>query len=391
MRNQLIFATMAALLLAGCGGGGSGTPAGAGLPNAPGSSGGSTPQSAQTESEDSIGAANAVGSPVKTLNSVESSASSPLASVGRGPLAVVNGQCNNGVEYFVPDKNGDANSTERILFFDSGCTQIARDTVRKYTSLGPNAESIARTVSQYAQANNTAISVRNDSVTLSNATFGTNGYPVIADGFDRITGDTLNLTNVRTIQSNNEYVIAAANAGVSTYCGDSAGFNATGVQSLNETFGWAGGNLPGGTRTVNSDGSVTYSATQGGTTYVGGIGSLNIVTGTQNTTCPITTPDFTLSGGTSKGTYSIPITATYKAGLLENLSVTNAQLADGNTLNVTTNTSQPPTSSNFISGIITNSSGTQIATFAVDAFGNGTLTVTSSGAQYVMNDWHVVK
>ncbi len=389
MRNQVVFATLAALLLAGCGGGASGT--GSALPGGSSGAGASTPQSAQVQSEDSIASANALGSPVKALNNVESGAGSPLATVGRGALSISNGQCNNGVEYFVPDKNGDANSTERIVFYDQACTQIARDTVRKYTVLGANAESIARTVSQYPQGNTTPTSVRTDSVTVSNATFGNNGFPIVADGFDRISNSTLNLTGVKSIESSAEYSIGAANAGVSTYCGDSAGFNATGISSLNETFGWAGGNLPGGTRTVNSDGSVTYSATQSGTSYVGGIGALNIATGTQNTACPISTPDFTLTGGTSKGSYSIPIAATYKAGLLENLSVTNAQLVDGDTLNVTTNTSQPPTSSNFISGVLTNSSGTQVSTFAVDAFGDGTLTVTQSGAQYVMNNWHVIK
>ena len=389
MRSNLLYAALAALLLAGCGGGAAGSAPS--LPGGTSGNSGSTTQSAQTQSEDSIASANALGSPVKTLNSVESGVGSPLATVGRGAQSVTNGQCNNGVEYFVPDKNGDANSSERIVFYDQACTQIARDTVRKYTVIGSNAESISRSVSQYPQGNNTASSVRTDNVTISNATFGNNGYPVLADGFDRIVSSTLNLTGVKSIESSAEYSIAAANAGTSAYCGDSAGFNATGIASLNETFGWAGGDLPGGTRVVNSDGSVTYSGTQSGTSYVGGIGALNIASATQNTACPISTPDFTLTGGTSKGTYTIPITATYKAGLLENLSVTNAQLVDGDTLNVTTNTSQPPTSSNFISGILTNSSGAQVSTFAVDAFGDGTLTVTQSGAQYVMNNWHVIK
>ena len=49
-----------------------------------------------------------------------------------------------------------------------------------------------------------------------------------------------------------------------------------------------------------------------------------------------------------------------------------------------------PQNSQFITGIVSNM-GTEISTFAVDAFGDGTVTVTSSGMQYVMNDWHVVK
>ena len=44
----------------------------------------------------------------------------------------------------------------------------------------------------------------------------------------------------------------------------------------------------------------------------------------------------------------------------------------------------------FITGIVSNG-GSQFATFNVNAFGDGTLTLTSSGAQYVMTDWHVIK
>ncbi|HUN29345.1 MAG TPA: hypothetical protein VMV65_06040, partial [Alphaproteobacteria bacterium] len=101
-------------------------------------------------------------------------------------------------------------------------------------------------------------------------------------------------------------------------------------------------------------------------------------------------PEFTLAGGTSQGAYSIPVSATYLHGELTNLVVTNATLANGNTLNVATNSSVSPANSNFITGTISGSSG-QIATFAVDCFGDGTLTVTSSGAQYVIDDWHVAR
>ena len=76
--------------------------------------------------------------------------------------------------------------------------------------------------------------------------------------------------------------------------------------------------------------------------------------------------------------------------MLVNLQVTNATLANGTTLNVTTNTSVSPTSNLFITGTVA-SSGAQVASFNVDAFGDGTLTVSSSGAQYVVTDWHVVK
>jgi hypothetical protein len=135
---------------------------------------------------------------------------------------------------------------------------------------------------------------------------------------------------------------------------------------------------------------VTWTATHAGVVFTGAIGSLSVATGSENTACPIATPQYTLAGGTSQGSYTIPVTTTYMHGELTNLTVTSAQLASGNTLNVTTNSNVANTSTNFITGTISNGS-TQIATFAVDCFGDGTLTVTSSGAQFVIDDWHVVK
>ena len=138
------------------------------------------------------------------------------------------------------------------------------------------------------------------------------------------------------------------------------------------------------------DGSVTWTAAHAGSTAKGAIGSLSIGVGTQNTACPITTPMFTLAGGTSLGTYNIPTTATYKSGLLIGLAIANATLANGTTLNVTTNTGVSPMNNLFITGVISNA-GTSVATFTVDAFGDGTLTMSAGGTQYVITDWHVVK
>jgi hypothetical protein len=57
---------------------------------------------------------------------------------------------------------------------------------------------------------------------------------------------------------------------------------------------------------------------------------------------------------------------------------------------LTTNTSVSPTSNLFIAGVIANA-GAQVATFSVDAFGDGTLTMAAGGTQSVITDWHVVK
>ncbi|MDQ2679608.1 MAG: hypothetical protein M3Y21_01100 [Candidatus Eremiobacteraeota bacterium] len=370
------------LVFAACGGGGGST-----LPTSPGGNGGGT-QSVQTQSESAINAANALGTPMKNFTSYNNAIS--IQSTGIKAQSIALGTCQNGREFFAPDKSNDPNSTEVQYFYDPGCTELARDAVRIYNETSSSTETANRTVKIYALGNGTPSAVRTDAVNILNATFDKYGYAIAADGFAHSAVDTLDIAGSKTIDSDHEIVMLPANANVNSFCSDSAGFNATGIASLNETFGWQGAVLSGGSRTINSDGSVTWSATHAGSTFKGAIGSLSIATGTQNTNCPITTPMFTLSGGSVNGAYSLPISATYQAGLLSTLTITNGTLANGNTLNVTTNSSVSPTSNLFINGAVSNS-GTQIATFNVDAFGDGTLTVTKSGAQYVITDWHVVK
>ena len=383
-----VAAVLSSLTLAACGGGG-GTGGGA-LPG--GNQGGST-QSVTQQTEDSINTANSVGSPVQDVSSFNETTSSPLnvQSIGiRKAAASGNGTCNNGVEFFAPDKNNDPNSTERIVFYDNACTAIARDAVRLYSSSGAGSESVQRTVSLYAMnAPTTPAAVRSEQVSFSNAQFDQYGYPVLSAGFDRVHTGNLTINGTKSIDGDGELVVAPSANNVSNFCSDSAGFNATGNTQLNETFGWQSMN-PSGTRTLNNDGSVTWALTRTGTAYTGAIGALSIQTGAQNTACPISTPMFTLAGGTAKGSYDIPISATFNHGVLSNLTVTNASLVNGDTLNVVTNSNVSPGDPHFISGTLTNGSNT-VATFNVNAFGDGTLIVTASGKLYAMEDWHVVK
>lgn len=385
----LLFIT--AVALTACGGGG----ASSGSLTPPTSGGGSTQQSTQAQTEDAIDTANDVGSPVKDFSSFDESTGSPLQSVtDRAPQSVLlqsagSGACNNGVEFFAPDKKGDANSTERIEFYDNGCTAIARDAVRIFTSTGANAETVQRTVSLYALNGASPAAVRSETVNYVNASFDQYGYPIVKNGFARTHTGEMDINGSKTIAGDGELVVAPSSGSSTTFCSDSAGYNATGNASLNETFGWAG-MMPSGTRTVNNDGSVTWNTTHQGSTYTGPIGGLSIQAGVQNTSCPIATPMFTLAGGTVKGSYSLPVSATYLHGILTNLTISNATLANGDTLNVQTNSGVSPADPHFISGTLTKS-GTQVASFNVDAFGDGVLIVAASGTQYQIEDWHVVK
>ncbi|HEY9181071.1 MAG TPA: hypothetical protein VIO32_10155 [Candidatus Baltobacteraceae bacterium] len=381
-------ALLTATTLTACGGAGGGGPV-----TPPANSGGNT-ISSQSQTEDSIDTANDVGAPMHDISSYNESISSPLQAVARTSDAVSvklagDGSCNNGVEFFAPDKKGDANSTERIVFYDNGCTQMQSDAVRVYTSTGPNAETVQRTVSRYQLNNSTASSVRSETINYTSATFDQFGYPVYKNGFDRTHTGELDVNGVKTIDGDGEFVLLASSNNSSTFCGDSAGFNATGNSSLNETFGWAG-MIPTGTRTVNSDGTISWNLTHQGSTYTGPIGGLSILAGSQNTNCPVSTPMFTLADGTLKGQYNIPLQATYNHGVLTSLTISNATLSNGDTLNVQTNSGVSPGDEHFISGTLSKS-GAAVANFNVDAFGDGTLVVAATGKAYQIEDWHVVK
>lgn len=382
-------ALIAALALTACGGGG-GTPAASLTPP----TGGSASQSTQSQTEDAIDTANDVGSPVKDFSSYDEATGSPLQSSDRRsesltPQSAGDGACTNGVEFFAPDKKGDAGSTERIEFYDNGCTAPARDAVRIYTSTGANSETVQRTVSLYALNATTPSAVRSETVNYRNATFDQFGYPVLKNGFARTHTGELDVNNAKTIVADGELLVAPASGNSTTFCSDSAGYNATGDAALNETFGWAGV-MPSGTRTLNADGSVTWNSTHTGSTYTGSIGGLSIQAGVQNTACPIAAPMFTLGGGALKGSYNLPIAATYNHGILTSLTIANATLSNGDTLNVQTNSGVAPSDSHFISGTLAKN-GATIAAFNVNAFGDGVLIVASSGAQRKIEDWHVVK
>ncbi len=385
MRGFTLVAALASLSLAACGGGGGG-----GAAPAPVATGSGT--SAQGQSEHAIAATNDVGAPLADFSRFDESvgsASIASSSIGRR-AASTSGACADGVEFFVPATSGATNSTETKDFYDSACTLLARDAVRIFTPLSTSAETVAATVQLYAPLNPTPIAVHTATRTFENAVFSANGFPLFSTGFSESSVDTLSIANSKTIESGAEFVVAPTAGAVSDFCSDSAGFNATGFAKLDATFGWQGGVLSGGSRTVNADDSVTWTGTHTGFSAIGTIGALSVGTFTQNTACPITNRMFTLAGGTTLGNYTIPLTVTYLHGMVESLAINNATLANGDTLSVTTTPGTLASSNTFITGSVA-SGGMPIATFAVNGYGDGTLTVTASARQYVIVDWHVVR
>jgi hypothetical protein len=170
-----------------------------------------------------------------------------------------------------------------------------------------------------------------------------------------------------------------------SYCQSAAGYLAAGIPSLDATFGWQSGAYTGGTRGLDSRGSAIWSANASGSVLQGSIGSLSIER-KSGASCPMNAPAFIVKGGTSANAFTLPISMEFRRGELINLSVVNGRFASGDTLEVMTRSDRQ---SAQVLGVIMNGRA-EIATFRTNGNGDGTLTITSSGAQYAIGDWIVV-
>ncbi len=189
----------------------------------------------------------------------------------------------------------------------------------------------------------------------------------------------------KQIVSRSTLVIRPAAGYVTEYCQSSAGFSARGIPSLDATFGWESGALSGGSRTIDARGSSTWLANASGAVVQSSIGGLSVGRSGARATCPMTLPPFVVKGGTSASAFSIPIAMTFHRGTLTSLDVEGARFSSGESLYVTTAAARRPLQ---VSGTISDARA-PVATFRTDTLGNGTLTITSTGAQYVIADWIV--
>ena len=395
MYKKFVSTLAVSLMLAGCGGGGGST--GSPVPFDPTGSTTGPQSSTLPAGAAAIATANSVGTTLQSFTSFEQqqfasqALQTALRPMGKGT------PCTNGVIVTTPDRNGDPNSTEVQDFYDPACTYIARDTVRKFVENGTS-ELETLTQNQYSYSPSTKnpkpIAVRNDVVNLQNATFDAAGYPVATDGYLRSSTGALAIGSTKVIVSDFDLVMQPAQKGMNTYCSDSAGFSIDVVDTVDglqfQSYGWAAV-VATGTRMRNSDGSVTWNGTHEGHDYSGPAGSITLSFAAPNTTCPINSPMFSVHGPNDLGTRTLPISVTYLSGVIKNLTITNAQLGNNITLNVTTNSSVGPGSSEFINGVLSGPKGAVIASFNVNAFGDGTLTQQFGGNnQYAITDWHVM-
>jgi hypothetical protein len=187
------------------------------------------------------------------------------------------------------------------------------------------------------------------------------------------------------IYTESQLVIRQAIANVAPFCESSAGMGLNGIASLDASFGWQSGVYAGGTRTSNGGDFATWSATATGASVEAPIGQLGIMR-RGGASCPMMDPTYTINGARSDDGFSIPIALTYRDGQLWDVTASGGTFNNGERLDMS---STPQTTRLTVTGIITKGE-TALGSFAENAAGDGTLTVTSTGAQYRIKDWIVV-
>jgi hypothetical protein len=401
MQTKTIVALVAALMLVACGGGagGAGSPGGGTSPWVP--SGGTPSGNVTQDDAVAVTTVNSVGSTVDTYSTTEVAIQGELQSnaMMRRDTPLPSGQCtqtaNGGSVQFITVSS---TSTDTKYFYDAACTKIARDLMRTFTSGKGGGEEVNGVEQQYANVPSGAtppvVATRNYTTDYTTSGgFNPSGYPSLSAGYYLTSSAVLNVGNYRTIISNRELAMGAGIGPVNNFCSDEAGYNNKAITG-NQVFAWEGG-IANGTRTTNNNASnvVTWTSTRVGEGYQGPTGSFSINSGAPNSACPFTTPQFTLGLGAGTaliGTHNIPMQGVYYHGLLQQLTIPDATILTSEILNVSTNTSLPASSQQFITGTICKPTCAlnTIATFGVDAFGDGTLTVNSSGNAYAITDWH---
>jgi hypothetical protein len=357
MRTRLLVALGAAIAIAGCSGGGTG------LSPAPGAS--SPPQSV-TQQDIAQAGTEAIFAPVESglLDAGVFNGSMGVAlTVTRAPQS--NGTCTNGVERFVTVISPTQTQYETKYFYDKACTYLARDVVALVTLNSSSSETIVRTAKNY-NLSGTLLSTRDTNYSITGSP-GNFSAVVTSDVF-------IGTSSSPFIEFGHQFTVAPQSGSVYTLASNSG--RVVNNANVNRSYGHMGV-LSNGTITLDNSGDVTFAGTHAGTFFRGPLGSLTLSS----------SPPFAVSGGTELGTTTVSGSVEFDANcdiVSVNISGT---LWNGDAI-VITSSGTPPTVA--INGTITSPSGSTVATFTVDQYGDGVITY-ANGSQGLIIDWHLVR
>lgn len=335
-----------------------------------------------------IGTTDAFGSLVRGFSEDEAARTAlPLSS--RPQAAQRTARCDDGVAFSAPDRYRDVRSDETRLYYDGSCHYLARDVMRRAAESGPNGETIRENATLFFPGSSAEVASHAQTLRISDAAFGRSGATPLRGGLVLFSSSRLDTANGKQAAFDSAAVMLPSQGNVTDYCQQSAGYSISGIPSLDATFGWQTAAFSEVARASDGHGMATWSATENGVTLQAPIGSLAIAQNAVAPACPMTATEFSVTGiAAEKSAFSIPISVTFRRGLLVSISVAHAKVGN-ETLDVATGANRPRADGAYVRGII-KGARTQLATFHTDGFGNGTLTITSTGAQYVITDWIVV-
>jgi hypothetical protein len=295
------------------------------------------------------------------------------------------GTCKNGIEVFVPDRKGEANSQEYLYFYDAACKSLSRSIVRTYGELAPSKGWVMLNISSYRAGDAKPNSIRLTWDLYTHASFDKSGYPIVSRGFVR-EAHVLVSTGAKSklYEHYAEFILGPSTNDGATLCGQSAGYDAVRLRDFIQVFG-ASGALDGQSSTDAKTGVTSYSAYFGADAYQADDFRV-IKSGTYNDDCPMgSQPTYHLSSGTSLGSSSGAFAMTFSNGTMTNLSASSL-FAESINLTIVTNTKTFPTDPDYVHGTLAYA-GRTVATFDVNEFGNGTYNVTRTGLKYTVLDW----
>ena len=350
-----------AVTLTACGGGGSSSSTPVATATAtPATSPLSTQETAEVGTEAALTPVETSDSETGTIGGINY----PTLSIGRSVMSAPT--CNNRHIFIKTSLSPTQTQTEHKYFYDAACTELARDVVAIITQISTSTLSVTRTATTYNLAA-AVISTRDDAFTITGSA---NNYSAV-----HTSQLFVGTSTTATEQFGRQITVAPQSATVDTLAANSGHVLNVVVPKINEEFGHTGV-ITNGTETTDASSDVTYAGTHTGTFYKGALNALTLSAA----------PPFTVSGGgTALGTATITGSITFDStGQLTNVALTGTLLS-GNTLTVTSAGSPL-----VVSGTILAATGSNVATFSLDQFGDGTITY-ADGSQAVMIDWHVVK
>lgn len=379
MRRPLLYGAFISILLAGCGGGGGGSAPSSQPPTQTQANVQQVPvqrslanQSLQTQyaTQQSFTFGSSTGTLSSVRRAIDASARRVTSAWRAGTAvraqgtirraSVTYGPCTNNTETATVAVSTTEEQLYERTFYDSACTQLYQDMFLDVVATSSTAGTITGTDTEYSVSGAFL-----DYVTL---TMNMSGIGTSAPQFSLQATSAANSTAQPTVQFG---VACGLGSSSSLACGF-GGVDT--VQALSQDEGVT---LNLAASATTSTTSVTVPVSGNAAAYTGATGALKLTPGTF--------PAWTISGGTLSDSATLNGQFSYStAGVIAGASLTLTDSADDGTVTLTAG-GTPET----IAGTIKQTdTGKQVATFSVDASGNGTITY-SNGTTGTIQNWVV--